>query len=202
MTGLGQQQVSGSELWDLFGLPAGGFTPAEMQAALCARQPFTASMGLLPRPTATGSSAGPDPTAAGASNSPETVLEGGGRFIATFTPAASPEFRPDEPAISIPIVPPPPSSDGGSSGGGGGGSGGSNGGSGQGLEARLWFVVLQTPAGPMGTTSMGSTCGSLASPASPGGISPMGLLRPSNMDAVQLGSLLGAGGFGRWGAGG
>ncbi|PRW61273.1 Serine threonine- kinase CTR1 [Chlorella sorokiniana] len=209
LTGLGRQQAVGTALWSLFGLPAGGATAADIQVALRSRQPFTMCIGLLPSsagPAATASSplqltsfsstdvAPPSspvgsmlmsaPTSPSSRTGPQ--LETGGLFTATFTPASSPEFRPDEPAISIPIVPPPP----------GYSSSGSDGSGGSGLEERLWFVTLQRPAGQQGSIASASgTNGSLASGPSPA--NPISHLRPANMAGVQLGPLLGVGASGR-----
>lgn len=211
LTGLGRQQVVGAALWALFGLPAGGATAADMQSALRRRQPFTVSIGLLP------SSSGPAravssplqltpfsstdvappsspvgsmllsaPTRPTSRTAPQ--LETGGMFTATFTPATSPEFRPDEPAISIPIVPPPP----------GFSSSSSREGIGGGLEERLWFVTLQRPAGQLGSTGSASTThGSVGVDPSPA--NPHSHLCPANMTDVQLGPLLGVGASGRCG---
>ena len=214
LTGLGRQQAVGAALWSLFGLPAGGATAADVQAALRGRQPFTFSIGLLPEGSVPGpgntpvqltpaSSTDVEPPSSPVGSmlittvtptSPTSLpgstrqLETSGLFTATFTPASSPEFRPDEPAISIPIVPPPPSL--GTIGSGGSGVGG--------VEERLWFVTLQRPAGLGSGSSLSlSTHGSAAAEASPAA-PPINALRPLNMADVQLGPLLGVGASGRW----
>ncbi len=217
LTGLARQQAVGSPLWSLFGLPAGGASAADVQRALRGRQPFTVSIGLLPS-----SSSGPSgaasstpllmspasstdvappssppgsmlmssPTVPAGSSAPQ--LETAGLFTATFTPASSPEFRPDEPAISIPIVPPPPGLAGSSSG-----SSGSSG-----LEERSWFVTLQRPTGLQrgSMDSASGTHGSATVAAGAGPANPISYLRPDNMTDVQLGPLLGVGASGRCGS--
>ena len=217
LTGLARQQAVGTSLWSLFGLPAGGATAADVQRALHGRQPFTVSIGLLPgsssgpsgaasstpllmSPASSTDVAPPSsppgsmlissPTIpAGSTASTAPQLETAGLFTATFTPASSPEFRPDEPAISIPIVPPPP--------GLAGSSGGSSGSSG--LEERSWFVTLQRPAGLQqgSMDSASGTHGSATVAAGAGPANPISYLRPDNMADVQLGPLLGVGASGR-----
>ena len=184
LTGLERQQAVGTSLWSLFGLPAGGPMPDNVQTALQGSDPVTLSIGLLPG-GATSASAEGQPSASSSS-----LLEAGGLFTATFTPASSPEFRPDAPAISIPIVPSPPGTTGD----------GCDSGSSSSADKRLWFVTIQRPgvakpSAPSTHASASSTQGSLAS-----GVMTTSLishLQPSNMKEVQLGPLLGAGASGR-----
>lgn len=186
LTGLERQQAVGTSLWSLFGLPAGGPVPADVQTALQGSNPVALSIGLLPGGASSASAEG-QPSA---STSSSSLLEAGGLFTATFTPASSPEFRPDAPAISIPIVPSPPGTTGG----------GCDSGSSNSAEKRLWFVTIQRPgvakpSAPSTHASASSTQGSLAS-----GVMTTSLishLQPSNMKEVQLGPLLGAGASGR-----
>lgn len=180
LTGLGRQQAVGAALWSLFGLPAGGATAADVQAALRGAKPVTIPIGLLP---SSGGCSGPGQHGVGSSGQ----LETGGLFTATFSRASSPDFRPDSPAIGIPIAPPPP-------GLVGSGSGSS--------DARLWFVTLQRPGsgaradGLSSPASGSSTHGSLDTAVGPA-TSPISRLQPSNLKDVQLGPLLGAGASGR-----
>lgn len=197
LTGLARERAVGAALWSLFGLPAGGAMPADVHAAVRSRQPFTLACGLLAtsghsEPAALGqlspfSSMDVEPPTSPSGN--QGPFEAAGLFSATFTPATAPEFRPDEPAIAIPIAPPP-----GSLSGAGAGASSSN------AEERLWFCTLQRPVGRQGSErsspgSEGSTRGSVASgPAPP---SAVGHLRPLNMAGVRLGPLLGVGASGR-----
>ncbi len=187
LTGLARQQAVGTSLWSLFGLPAGGATAADVQTALRGSKPVTLSIGLLPG----GSAAGADPDQPSGPSSAQ--LETGGLFTATFTPASSPDFRPDTPAIGIPIAPPPPGMASGES---------TSGGSGSGSGSSLWFVTLQRPGaatsgGPSTPASASSTQGSLTSGPATTSTTIISHLQPGNMKEVQLGPLLGAGASGR-----
>lgn len=199
LTNVAREHAVGAAFWSLFGLPAGGATPADVQAAVRRRQPFTLACGLLASSAHSeaaelgqlspiGSMDVEPPTSP--SGSQGTPCEAAALFSVTLTPASAPEFRPDEPAIAIPMIPPPglPSN---SSGGGGG----------RAAEERLWFCTLQRPvarqaSGRTSPGSAGTTHGSLTSGSGPP--SPISHLRPLNMAGVQLGPLLGVGASGRW----
>ena len=189
LTGVGRQQAEAAALWSLFGLPAGGASAADVQAAVRSSKPLTLPIGLLPGSGSCGPGAASSPPGAAGGVQPEAS----GLFVATFSPASSPEFRPDQPAIAIPIAPAPPGTAASGSGPSGGGSGGV-------MQARLWFVTLQRPGGgqPGRASSPGSASGTGGSLDSSGTtVSPINRLRPASMQDVQLGPLLGAGASGR-----